>query len=177
MCEKGGFHLHKFVANDKDVRATIPINEQDKDLSNILQQDQPIGRTLEAQWCIENDTLQFRMQLQDKPLTRRGIASTVCSIFDPLKLVSPTLLYGRRIMQEMCGDSHDWDDPVPEVTRVEWDKWRNDTLSLAELKTIELHHFSDACLSRFGHCSYVKVIDDRGNVSSKRNGKITGCTT
>lgn len=58
LCEKGGFHLHKFVVNDKDVRAAIPISEQDKDLNyvNILQQDQHIEQTLGVQWCIENDT-------------------------------------------------------------------------------------------------------------------------
>ncbi len=30
------------------------------------------------------------------------------------------------------------------------------------VKTVELHHFSDACLSGYEQCSYLRPIDDQG---------------
>ena len=34
------------------------------------------------------------------------------------------------------------------------------------VKTVELRHFSDACLSGYGQCSYLRLIDDQGNVNT-----------
>ncbi len=34
------------------------------------------------------------------------------------------------------------------------------------VKRVELHHFSDACLSEYGQCSYLRLIDDHGNVNT-----------
>ena len=55
-----------------------------------------IERALGVHWCIESDTLQFRIIVQDKPLSRRGILSTVSSVFDPLGLVAPFILHSTR---------------------------------------------------------------------------------
>ena len=63
---------------------------------------------------MESDTLQFRIELKDKPLSRRGILSTVSSVFDPLGLVAPFILVGKRILQELCRDGVGWDDEVPD---------------------------------------------------------------
>lgn len=182
LCEKGGFRLHKFVTNDKTILESIPVSDRAKNSANIsiLQEDLSIERTLGVQWCVENDELKFRVQLADKPLNRRGILSTVSSIFDPLGLVAPVLLTGKRILQGLCRDGHGWDDPVPEATRVEWEKWRTDVQNLSTLniprcykpqnfgtvKCAELHHFSDACLTGYGQSSYLRLVDHNDQVSS-----------
>ena len=64
----------------------------------------PVERTLGIEWCTETDTLQFNVFLKDALTTRRGMLSIVGSIFDPLGLVSPVVLEGRRIIQELCLD-------------------------------------------------------------------------
>ena len=61
-----------------------------------------LERTLGLFWCIENDTFQFRIKLKDMPLTRRGIRSTVSSVFDPYGYVAPVILEGKKILQELC---------------------------------------------------------------------------
>ena len=70
-------------------------------------------------WNIENDTLKFRITLKDLPLSRRGILATVSSIYDydPLGLVSPLLLRGKRILQEIVADSKGWDEEISEKQR------------------------------------------------------------
>jgi hypothetical protein len=132
------------------------------------------------QWCIESNTFQFRISIQDKPLTRRGILSTISSVYDPLGLVSPFLLIGKTILQELCKAGANWDDPVPDDIRARWEKWKIelDELSnlriprtytrqpLSTMKVIELHNFSDASLSGYGQCSYLRTIDQHDNIES-----------
>ena len=62
----------------------------------------PIERALGVEWCIESDAFKFRIQLKDKPCTRKGILATIRSIFDPLGLIAPVVLGGKQILQEIC---------------------------------------------------------------------------
>ena len=56
-------------------------------------------------WNSENDTLSFRITVKDLPLTQRGMLAIVSSIYDPLELVSPFLVSGKQILQEMVSDN------------------------------------------------------------------------
>jgi hypothetical protein len=182
LCKESGFHLHKFLCNDKEVLKQIPSKDRGKEVQSIdLNIDNlPIERTLGVQWCIESDSFRFRIQVNDKPLTRRGILSTVSSIFDPLGLVAPFILTGKRILQDLCKEEKDWDEPVSDDTRSRWEKWRSQLPLLAEViiprcykgpkltqpKQVELHHFSDASLDGIGQCSYLRLTDMNGRVST-----------
>ena len=85
-------------------------------------------------WNVENDTLEFKITLVDKPLTRRGILSTVSSIYDPLDLAGPLLLPGRRILQQIYCERKDWDKPVSDEIRCTWEKWRQDLQVVDKIK-------------------------------------------
>lgn len=134
MCKKGEFDLHKFVSNSKEVIHSIPVKDRAEDIKKLdLDQDiLPIERALGIQWCIENDSFNFRITLKDKLCTRRGILSTVSSIFDPLGFVAPVLLEDKRILQELCKEDTGWDDPVPSAIKAKWEKWRSDLPLLQE---------------------------------------------
>ena len=93
----------------------------------------PIERVLGVEWCIESDSFQFRITLKDKPLKRRGVLATVSSIYDPLGFVVPVLLAGKRILQMFCKDNANWDDPLPDTLRTEWEKWRDEIHSLENI--------------------------------------------
>ena len=86
MLAEGG--LHKFVSNSKEVLETVAPEDRTPHLKSLdfTEDHLPIERALGTQWCIESDSFQFRITLQDKPFTRRGILSTVSSIFDPFGL-------------------------------------------------------------------------------------------
>ena len=69
---------------------------------------------------MEDDSFFFQFRDRRKPVTRRGIPSTVSSIFDPLGVVSPVTLLGRALLQKLCAVSCMWDDPLPDVLASEW---------------------------------------------------------
>ena len=96
MCASANLRLHKFASNSKPVLESIP-KDRMNDLKDLdLRHDTlRIQHSLGTYWCIESDTLGFHIQLKDKPSTRRGLLSTVCSVYDPLRIVAPAILVGR----------------------------------------------------------------------------------
>ena len=180
MCKQGGFRLHKFISNRKEVIESIPAEDRAKGIKDLdLEHEElPSERVLGIEWCVESDVFQFRISLKDKPFTRRGILSTVSSIYDPLGFAAPFLLQGKRILQDLCKEKVAWDEPIPDELRTRWEKWRSELVLLEEmkitrcykpndfgkLKSIEVHHFSDASADGYGQCSYLRLVDDKNRV-------------
>lgn len=82
-----------------------------------------VERVLGVEWCIKSDSFKFKIVLKDRPFTRRGILSTVSSIYDPLGMLSPVVFTAKKILRDLCGKGIDWDDTVPESVSREWLKW------------------------------------------------------
>ena len=113
MCKSGGFNLTKFLSNSKELLATIPEEKRkegvkDKDLSGDLPNDKALGIC----WNIEKDTFSFKINLDRKPITKRGLLSMISSIYDPLGYAAPFVLEGRRILQRLCNKNVQWDEIV-----------------------------------------------------------------
>lgn len=89
------------------------------------------------------------------------------------------MLQGKQILQQMCRDGADWDEPLNEELRPRWDRWR---LELRELERVkinrcyklkgfdhigsqEIHHFSDASMQGYGQCSYLRLMDINGKIN------------
>lgn len=176
----GKLHLHKFITNNKTVLATIPKQDCAEGAADL---DMALGehkmeRALGIQWCISSDKFQFRVKVKEHPFTRRGILSTVASIFDPLGFVAPVILKGKQILQRMCQDKVGWDEPLPDDLKPRWEAWLQDLHNLAsveiprhyipltakEVQQYELHHFSDASVSGYGMCSYLRAVSKSGEV-------------
>jgi len=104
--------------------SSVPHEDRATDLTDhrLISDGTAIERALGVHWCIESDTLQFRIILQEKPLSRRGILFTVISVFDPLGLITPFILAGKRILQELCRDGVGWDDEIRDDLRPQWER-------------------------------------------------------
>jgi hypothetical protein len=164
-----GLRLHKFVCNSSKVLDSIDKDRRAEAVKDIdfKSNSLTVERALGVSWCIENDQLKFRIVVHSHALTRRGVLSTVCSMFDPLGLLAPVVLKGKIILQTLCKDHLGWDDPLPDSIRSQWEMWLQSLTQLTslginrcykpenfgELKRCELHNFSDACLSGYGQCS------------------------
>lgn len=180
LCKEGGFRLHKFASNNRAVLEAIDYHDYAKNVKSLDLSSNPLPmeRTLGILWCAESDTFQFHVKLPERPPTRRGILSTVSSVFDPLGIVSPFTLLGKRILQDLCGNGTDWDEEVPDSVRIRWEKWKEELLTLETLKvprcykpynfgsvhSVELHHFSDASQEGYGQCSYLRLINGNGEI-------------
>ncbi|XP_068742033.1 uncharacterized protein [Montipora capricornis] len=125
MCAKGGFNITKFVSNSREVMMSVPPEDRAKEIKGLdLSIDKlPMEIALGVHWCIESDAFKFRIELKDKPCTRRGILATISTIFDPLGLIAPVVLVGKQILQEIC-HGKGWDEPIDGEVLAKWERWR-----------------------------------------------------
>lgn len=180
LCGTGKLRLHKFVSNSPEVLASIPQEEcanKAEDLNMALDESH-IERVLGVQWCVASDDFQFRIIVKERPLSRRGVLSTVASIYDPLGFVAPFVLIGKKILQQMCRERVGWDEPLSDDLRSQWEAWLLDLSNLADIRIqrchipatfqrvrqYELHHFCDASVSGYGQCTYLRVVSASGEV-------------
>ena len=152
--------------NRRDVLTAIPEEHRAKDMK-MLNMDQdlpPVERVLGVEWCIQSDTFKFKIVVKDRPLTRRGILSTVSSIYDPLGIVSPVVLSAKKILRDLCRRALGWDDVIPQTVAQEWTSWLDELfhlekcnimrclkpLDFGEVTTAQLHNFCDASEDGYG---------------------------
>lgn len=79
-----------------------------------------LEQALGIDWSVEGDSFRFSNTLTNQPGTRRGILATVAFIFDPLGFLAPYVLPGKMILQEMCRQGVDWDDPLPKMLELDF---------------------------------------------------------
>ena len=101
MCAAGGFNLTQFVSNNVEVMQAIS-DEHVKKNANLKELEKPKSQSEKALglvWNIDTDTFGYRILIQDKPLSKRGMLSELSSVYDPFGFVAPFLLHGRKIIQ------------------------------------------------------------------------------
>ena len=84
-------------------------------------------------WNINQDTLTF------KPATKRGILSLVSSVFDPLGILSPSLLDPKLIIQELWKSKADLGSRISLEMETRWIKWKG---GLDKISQVSLNMFS-----------------------------------
>ena len=183
LCAEGGFRLHKFSSNDQSVIERLPADRVSKDTASVDVNLHIYEHALGMKWSTKTDTLHVNADLPDRPLTRRGVLSSVSSLYDPVGLISPVILKGKHFVKALCGDGLSWDEPVPEHIAADWIQWKKDISALTDIavprcyvpstgpntskvREYQLHHFSDASTTGYGQASYLRAIDEHGRISS-----------
>ena len=181
MCLKGGFHLNKWISNDRTVLAAIPEEDRAKDVRtlDLSKEKLPMERALGAQWDVEKDVFTFSMTTKVHQTTRRGILSIVCSIYDPLGFLAPVVLVAKQILQSLCKLKLSWDEKIPPDIAQTWERWLSslqllNTFSInrsfipkdfGDMTSAQLHHFCDASEIGYGAVSYLRLTNGKGEVS------------
>jgi len=178
VCAHGGFHLTKWISNSRVLLCSIPDHERAAEVKDLdLENDElPVERALGVQWCTSSDEFKFRIQLTDKPCTRRGILSIISSVYDPMGFLAPLLLPVKLILRNLCKEKKGWDEEINDRPRKTWLQWLMHLHKLSELKvsrcikpamfgptkTAQIHHFSDASQDGYGIVSYLLLTNNQG---------------
>ena len=179
MCAESGFNLTKLVSNSSELMELLPVECLSPSLVDLTlsKQQLPIERALGVFWCLENDTLQFRITFQDKPLNKSGVLGTIGSVYDPTGMAGPFILPGRKILQSITREKGGWQDELSPELRAMWEKWRmklpdlqkirvNRCYKPADFKTAScsLHSFSDASDYGYGQVTYLRQVSEENEV-------------
>ena len=174
ILSKFGFKLTKWNSNSEDALCCVPEDERckSKALPSASAVDQ---RVLGVHWDVQADEFGIRIDIPNKPVTRRGILSMSHSLFDPLGFVVPVVLEVKLLLREL--NSLDWDEELPNAAVERWNSWMSSLHHLEKVKvkrcfkppdlegevTYELHHFADASSEAYGAVSYLRVLGEHSD--------------
>ena len=146
---------------------------EELDLENL-----PVERALGIQWDVQSDTFCFKIVVNDRPPTRRGILSVISSVYDPLGFVAPLILPSKAILRDLCRKGLDWNDRIPLEDLVRWQDCLKELPKLEQfaverclrpknfghIVSCQLHNFSDASGEGYVAVAYLRVDNEARNV-------------
>ena len=172
--------MTKFISNSRAVLESVLTEKRSKEAKDLdLGHDLlPVERALGVQWCVASDVFEFRIIVNGKPPTRRGILSVISSVYDPLGFAAPFTLPAKKILQDLCREEIGWDDTVPDQYPIRWAKWLRELplfeqfkvsrcVIPAEVVTVmsrQMHVFSDASSIGYGAVAYLRLQDDSNRI-------------
>lgn len=103
MLAESNLRLHKIASNSSKVIEAFSANDLAKDLKdlNLGTDPLPLQRSLGVSWNLESDAFTFQVSREEKPFTKRGVLSTVNSLYDPLGVAAPITVQGKALIREL----------------------------------------------------------------------------
>uniref|UniRef100_A0A8D8Z6D4 Integrase catalytic domain-containing protein n=1 Tax=Cacopsylla melanoneura TaxID=428564 RepID=A0A8D8Z6D4_9HEMI len=174
MFRSGGFSFTKWSSNSSKVLEAIPPSDQ---LAEIVSWDKDnlTLKVLGMHWNANSDQFLFRVNQEPGTCTKRGMLSYILSIYDPLGLLAPVVLFVKLLIKELWTLHLDW-DAIPPSNIIETWKTFLGQLSLLESLhfprhinvcegcTFQLVGFSDASLQAYGATIYSRVLLPNGEI-------------
>lgn len=71
------------------------------------------------------DTFRFSISDGSESSTRRGILSSVNSIYDPLGFISPVTVRGKIVFRKIVASTFDWHELLPTQLAEELETWKS----------------------------------------------------
>ena len=138
----------------------------------------PSENTLGVHRDTETDTFEFRINLKQKPLTRREALSLLSSVYDPLGFAASFPIPWKLLIQQLYRGNLGWDEAITEDMQIQCRKWGKKLQQLNQVwlercfKSVNfgtvvestLHHFSDASEYGYGQVSYLQLVDNMGKI-------------
>ncbi|XP_068692552.1 uncharacterized protein [Montipora foliosa] len=178
MLNLGGFHLTKWISNEKEVIAQIPEPERAPSVKvvdeNIVM---PVERALGIICDTNSDCFVYEVVKRNIADTRRKMLSLTASLFDPIGFLAPFLVKAKILLQQVWHCGIGWDDLLPSELLEEWSKWQEELDGISQFRisrfyrhvpdspsAIELHVFGDASEQAFCSVAYLRFCYANGAV-------------
>jgi hypothetical protein len=114
----GNLRLHKFASNSFEVMSAFPSSDLATNLKDLdLEANtKPLQRSLGLIWDFNTDRFLFQLSPDNKPVTRRGMLSTVNSIYDPLGFLAPVIIQGQLILRKLTSSTRSIGTTLSQMT-------------------------------------------------------------
>ena len=169
MWKSGGFHLTKFISNNKELLLSVPENQRRMGIKDQNLSEKALGIC----WNLRQDIFSFKLKLEARTLTWRVMLSMISSIYNPLGFAALFILEERRILQVLCNQGIQWDSEVSSVVKKDWRNWvtmlkHTEKLhvrrcikpdNFGKVVNVILHHFSNTSELGYGQCSYIRMVN------------------
>ena len=177
--DHGGFHLRKWLSNNREVMETIP--EEDRAPAATLVLSGPSDqiptvtgvKTLGVTWSATEDTFSFEYCVPDiSKYTKRSVLSKIAMVFDPRGQVSPYTIRAKVLFQDACLRGQSWDEEFDSEQQQQWQRFFNELPDLARIRaprcfkeparygdevTTTVHTFTDASDCAYAAATYIRT--------------------
>lgn len=178
MLNPGGFHLTKWISNEKEVIEQIPEPERAPSVKvvdeNIIM---PMEHALGVIWDTNSDCFVYEVMNRNIADARRKMLSLIASLFDPIEFLAPFLVRAKILLQQVWQFGIGWDDVLPPELLKEWSKWQEELDGISQFlivrfyrhfpdspSAIELHVFWDASEQAFSSVADFRLCHASGAV-------------
>lgn len=177
LLQSGGFELRKWTSNSSDLLAHLPESYLEiNPLSLDLETDTTV-KILGLQWLPVLDVFTYRINLTNKPLTKRTMLSDLARMFDPLGFITPITIYCKIMIQHLWSVGLDWDSPLPDDISSLWENYKSELQLLSSLQiprrtitdkflTCEIHGFADASEKAYAAVVYLRISHSPCNIQT-----------
>ena len=118
-------------------------------------------------WIPSEDAFSYKIEISDRPYTKRGVLSAVATLFDPCGYLTPLTFLAKAYIQQLWLQQIDWDDPLPPSFHKSWDKFLDSLPALEQLRLprclartnqpVELHAFCDGSELGYAAVLYMRT--------------------
>lgn len=170
-----GFELRRWTSNSQDVMKQIGVTMEN---TEIVFSEVDGTTILGLKWLIVDDkfTFQVKTLTLEGEITKRKVVSCVAQIYDPIGYVSPVIVKGKILIQELWKGKLDWDKKLPDELLEQWNKMWKDIINLEKFKIdrwigtggkskIQIHGFADSSTAAMAAVIYVRVEQPDGKIS------------
>lgn len=79
-----------------------------------------MDRALGIHWDVKGDTIILVVSKKERPENRKGVLSSIATVYDQLGFASPLILPGRKLNQELCRLKFNWGEKLPQELCTCW---------------------------------------------------------
>ncbi|XP_055584843.1 uncharacterized protein LOC129737708 [Uranotaenia lowii] len=177
--KRAGFEMKNWVSNDRHVLSKLGENVTPESIPLPNDEVGHSERVLGMTWDPLKDKFSFPIQFNgdlvryiesDERPTKRIALRCLMSLFDPLGLLSPYMIHGKLIIQDLWRSGVQWDERMYDAEYGKWIRWTRLLRKIAELQiprhyfdgiaindTIQLHIFTDASEYGYGCAAYFRI--------------------
>ncbi|XP_058816851.1 uncharacterized protein LOC131680146 [Topomyia yanbarensis] len=176
--QKGGFHLRTWVSNSAGVLRGLKEASANPSKSLCLNAADRGDRVLGMLWQTSEDELLFSMEIKEeiqlvidngKRPTKRQMLKCLMGVFDPLGLLSVSLVHGKILLQDVWRAGLQWNEQVTEEIFDRWVRWTGLFPKIRGLR-IPRCYFKEANVQVYDHlqlhvfvdATYFRVINTEG---------------
>lgn len=169
LCSFGGFELRKWSSNSQILLDKIASSVcHDSSFSFDFEKDMVL-KILGLQWVPLQDYFTYKVDILERPCTKRHVLSELAKIFDPLGFLSPLTFFAKYLIQQLWVLGIGWDEKPPDRILEIWENYKSQLHLISSLNVprritcddviyYELHGFCDASEKGYAAVAYLRAL-------------------
>ncbi|XP_062538531.1 uncharacterized protein LOC134206817 [Armigeres subalbatus] len=179
---QGGFEIRNWTTNSRRVLECMH-GSTDEEKSLDLSPQMTTEKVLGMWWCTSTDVFTFKVKWDrydtdlwegNRRFTKREVLRVLMTIFDPLGLIAPFLMFLKILLQEIWRSGIQWDQKIDDNAFGKWCSWLNVLPLVEQVKIkrcfcpqlapkyyeVQLHTFVDSSENGMAAACYLRFVQD-----------------